>query len=158
MQQLIELLEENDVPEEADLIDQIDLDALLEANETTPDAVNFPLLNKFKRKSMIFSSLSLNGNILAFILQTTQEIEALQTNERSKNNLTLTKKQAIKDLKDRAELVMKPADKGRNVVVMTTDQYSQMCNRILKIRILSGFSGQIGKSSTRVQPIDLSSI
>lgn len=46
LQQLIELLEENDVPEETDLIDQIDLDALLEAIDTTPNAANFPLLNE----------------------------------------------------------------------------------------------------------------
>lgn len=64
-----------------------------------------------KRKSKNFCSLSLNGNILAFVLQTTQEIQALRTHESFKNNLTRTQKQSIKDLKDRAELLIKPADK-----------------------------------------------
>lgn len=72
---------------------------------------------------MNFPSLSLNGNILAFVLQTTQEIQALQIQEGPKNNLTRTQIQAIKDLKERTDLIIKPADKGGNVVVMTTDQY-----------------------------------
>lgn len=79
---------------------------------------------------MNFPSLFLNGNILAFVLPTTQEIQALQTHEGSKNNLTRNQKQAIKDPKDRADLVIKPVDKEGKMVIMTTDQYFQMCNHM----------------------------
>lgn len=48
LQQCIKLLEESDVSKEVDLIDQIDLNTLLEVEESTPDAKDFPLQNEFK--------------------------------------------------------------------------------------------------------------
>ncbi|CAH2282768.1 Hypothetical predicted protein, partial [Pelobates cultripes] len=47
-------------------------------------------------------------------------------------NLLRREQRALKTLQDDADIIIKPADKGGNIVVMDVDQYLDMAKRVLK--------------------------
>lgn len=51
-----------------------------------------------------------------------------------KSNLTTAQQQALQLLQTREGIVIKPADKGSNVVIMTDMNYVKICNKILSIK------------------------
>ncbi|CAH2307931.1 up-regulator of cell proliferation-like [Pelobates cultripes] len=50
----------------------------------------------------------------------------------SRENLLRREQRALKTLQDDADIIIKPADKGGNIVVMDVDQYLDMAKRVLK--------------------------
>ena len=48
-----------------------------------------------------------------------------------KSNLTKQERGALKSLKQNKDIVKLPADKGKAVVVMDTDQYTEQCEQLL---------------------------
>ncbi|XP_040196440.1 uncharacterized protein LOC120929221 [Rana temporaria] len=118
---LIQLLDENESSE--DLIDLSD--------EIEPEIELIPEPCKFRTKSQRFPNLQTSPAVWAFLKQTRKQIENLVIPKISDNNLSKKQQQALTELTSNSELVIKPSDKGGNVVVMTRIQYIKMCDKIL---------------------------
>lgn len=126
LEELMSLWEEGDTDGD-DLLDPYD-------PEVASLGVSFPPPASFKPKSTNFPNLSTNPNIWAFVQQVTNTIEGLNLNSSYPSNLTPALIKAIKSLQNHPELIIKPADKGGNVVVMDVPFYEQMCLDILNNR------------------------
>lgn len=90
-----------------------------------------PPPTSFKPKSRNFPNLSTNPNLWAFVQQVTTAIEGMNPTSSSPSNLSPALTKALKSLQNHPELVIKPADKGSNVVVMDVPFYEHMCHDIL---------------------------
>ncbi|XP_077344465.1 uncharacterized protein LOC143988608 [Lithobates pipiens] len=123
---LMELWEEGNT-------DDDDSEAISTPSLSVP-GVSFPPPPSFKCKSRAFPLLNANPNIWAFIQQTTIEIEKLSFHSPLSNNLSLQHRAAIKSLQKNTNLIIKPADKGGNLVIMEVVQYTSMCRNILSNR------------------------
>lgn len=120
---LISLLEDQ---ENKDLIDQVDIGALL--NEQTKTDMNITRgSSALKKKSNKFPSPSLNPNLGAFLAMTTQEIRRLKLKVPSQDTLSQMEEEALKTLTNQHQLTIKPSDNGGNIVVMNNSQYKTMC-------------------------------
>ncbi|XP_073448827.1 uncharacterized protein [Aquarana catesbeiana] len=86
---------------------------------------------KFKAKSQKFPNLQTCPAVWAFLKQTTKQIEGMQFPKRTINNLSLAQQSALKNLMEKEDLVIKPSDKGGNVVLMNREDYINMCLHIL---------------------------
>lgn len=81
----------------------------------------------FRPKSWTLPLQSNNHNIWAFVEQTTKENNKLDSHiSHNINNPSVDQKMAIKCLQNNALIIIKPADKGGNVVLMNTDDYETM--------------------------------
>lgn len=89
-----------------------------------------PLLNQ---NHEIFQ-LSTNPNIWAFVQQITTAIDNMDLVHSCPSNLSIAHNKAHKSLQNHQGLVIKPADKGGNVVVMDVSFYKHMCRDILENR------------------------
>lgn len=96
-----------------DLIDQIDLELLFDTNTLSLK----PDLSGLRNKSQFFPSVSLNSNVNLFLKQVTREVEDLTLSHNPSPNLTRNLHVAFNHLKSYTHLVIKPSDKGVNVVV-----------------------------------------
>lgn len=94
--------------------------------------VTFPPLQPFKPKSRNFTLLNTNPNIWALVQQVSQNIEKQKFQSSVDSNLTPTQLEAIKSLQNNLYIIIKPADKGGNLVIMNVEQYESMCRRILE--------------------------
>lgn len=65
------------------------------------------------------------------MLQVTKEIESSNWQQGSASNLSKNLKQALHNLSFNKNIVIKPSDKGGNLVIMDTDQYERMCYDII---------------------------
>lgn len=88
----------------------------------------------FRPKSRNFPSLGSNPNIWAFVQQVTQEVEEMKCQNFFTDNLSPRLWQALTSLQKNSELIIKPADKGGNLVVMDHTKYELLCLRIFKNR------------------------
>lgn len=79
----------------------------------------------------MFPLLHTNPKIWAFEQQTTKEIESINLETCNDTNLSKAQKQVIKSLQNNTDIIIKPADKGGNLVIMNTAQYETMYNDIL---------------------------
>lgn len=122
---LMELWEEGHTGDDAPLVPPME-------GVVVPGVVFLPPMS-FKFKSRAFPTLSNNPNIWAFVQQVTNEIDGFwqqtfqQSIKQSKRH-----RQAPKSLQHHSRLVVKPADKGGNVVVMYVEKYEIMCRHLLK--------------------------
>lgn len=92
--------------------------------------MSFTPPQSFKPKSRMFPLLNTNPNIWAFIQQTTKAIEDLNLTSQASSNLTLQQKAASKSLQTNSKIIIKPADKGGNLVIMEISQYETVCKNI----------------------------
>lgn len=86
-----------------------------------------PPPTSFKPKSQTFSTFSTNPNIWAFVEQMTNAIKDLDLSNLHSSNLSLAHRKAIKTLQNHPGLIIKPADKGRNIVVMDVLWHMRPC-------------------------------
>lgn len=93
--------------------------------------VAFPPPTSFKPKSRAFPTLSTNPNIWAFVQHITNEIDKIDFDNQFTNNLSKKQRQALTSLQNHPWLMVKPADKVGNVVVMNVETYERMCLDIL---------------------------
>ncbi|KAM5151821.1 cytochrome P450 2W1-like [Mantella aurantiaca] len=89
-----------------------------------------PTVSDLKTKSHRFPAIT-NPYLALFIRQTTSAINALKIPKNIPNNLTPTQNLALQHLQNNSSIVIKPSDKGGNVVIMDVQQYLDMCYRIL---------------------------
>ncbi|KAM9316803.1 leucine-rich repeat neuronal protein 4 [Gastrophryne carolinensis] len=89
-------------------------------------------IRAFRKPSTYFPPLSMNSSIKTFINLVTQDIEEVDTKGIRAENFSPAQKQALKELADNPDIVIKPADKGGNTVIMTKEQYEKMCYKILE--------------------------
>ncbi|XP_021361868.1 uncharacterized protein LOC110455809 [Mizuhopecten yessoensis] len=111
------------------------------ANDPDPDDVEdtpseespvAPLINPFKHKSKWNPPPSRVPALEAFISAVKEEVTAhLNHTQTTKDNLSPLERQALKSLKNNSDIVIKPADKGCEVVIMNRDDYIQEANRQL---------------------------
>lgn len=71
-----------------------------------------------------------NPQISAFLIAMVSEIGRM-TQSSHMSNLTVQQQQALTSLHRRQDTVIKPSDKGGNIVLMTQEQYETMCHNIL---------------------------
>lgn len=125
LKDIILLMQENQ--ELGDLDSSIlsqDIDTLMISSKTVP-------LKKYKPKSEAFPPLTLNPNIETFTRQVTKDLMKLKFCKNKNENLTPKLRKALKRLQKNKDLIVKPADKGGNIVVQDTKQYRNMCLKIL---------------------------
>ncbi|CAJ0955116.1 unnamed protein product [Ranitomeya imitator] len=78
-----------------------------------------------------FPPLNLYPNIELFVKMVSNELQKISSTLRN-DNLTKSQRKALKELKGLKQLVIKPADKGGNVVVWPTKQYEKEALRQLR--------------------------
>ena len=74
-----------------------------------------------------------NTNLLTYFELTASELnKTFQTTRPfSKSNMTKTEQEALQNLKDQKEIVIKPADKGGSIVIMDADVYTKKIEELL---------------------------
>ena len=86
--------------------------------------------HRYKEKSSWIPKPSKNTTLESFIDVVTNDVQtAASTNIPIHNNLTPAEKGAIQELKERDDIVIKPADKCSAVVVMDKVDYLEEANR-----------------------------
>lgn len=119
LRDLILLLDENDHS------DQIDTSSISEPLSDTSAP-----FGTFKCKSQCFPDLMTNPNIWSFLMGTVNDIKQMNIIPKP-HNLTPAQTKAISKLQNHPDLEIKPADKARNIVLMTKTQYEHMVMNIL---------------------------
>lgn len=94
-----------------------------------PPRVDFGTPQVYKLKSKSFPILQGNSNIWAFV---TKEIESTNWQTGPQSNLPKHQKQALKTLSSNKNIVVKPFDKGGNLIIMYVEQYEKMCYDIIQ--------------------------
>ncbi|XP_053576073.1 uncharacterized protein LOC128665863 [Bombina bombina] len=84
-----------------------------------------------KKKSTYMPSFSSIPNISVFVQNVSQELTQVQTTKIVNDNLTKSERRALKELINHQELVIKPADKGGNVVIHSQEYYIKEAMRQL---------------------------
>lgn len=110
-----------------DLIDQIDLDTLL--NDVGKSTQNPTTM--FTKASTKFPPSNTNPNVTIFLKQTIWNICKLPRTKCNPHNLTSEENKALNSLSKNIRIVVKPFDKGGNVVIMDNQDYILMCLNIL---------------------------
>lgn len=123
------LLEES---EPKDLIDNIDLEALLTGATTSGETA--PKKSSLKKISSLYPASSSNQGVSTFLKMNCQKIKNLKPTPPVSDNLTKNEKAALQNLLNKHEITMKTSDKGGNIVLMDNDKYSHMCMKILSNR------------------------
>lgn len=133
LKDVILLMQESEAlgPLDASILEQ-DVDTLLSRAKQIPsEGLSFP---KYKSKSQAFPPLGISPNIYLFTTQVTRELRKLQSKRKSyagKDNMTSELRKAIVALQKNTDIVIKPADKGGNTVVMDRPLYTEMGLKIL---------------------------
>lgn len=110
-----------------DLINEIDLEDILRRT-----GLVMPDITKLKKKSDSFSPPSVNPSITLFFNIVQNKLMSLAITQSQKFNLTVTPIQALKQLDLNKDIIIKPSDKGGNVVVMNVDFNRDLCLAILE--------------------------
>lgn len=119
--------------------------ALLEAQETDetdptegtdyptalPSNISELIKRKCKNKSDKFPSLKANPNLWMFVQQVVKEIGELKIKKQIPMNLKTDQMEALNNLEKNHSIVVKPSDKGGNIVLMDKAKYETMCLKIL---------------------------
>lgn len=108
------------------------LDDLMELWEEghTDKAESTP--REYKPKSQVFPALQGNPNIWAFTQPVTNEICQTKWRKTSQSNLTPAQQEAVLSLQQDHCIIIKPSDKGGNLIVMECNQYETMVMNLLK--------------------------
>lgn len=86
----------------------------------------FPPPQLFKPKSKNFPTLGNNPNIWAFVQQITKEVEEMTWSRSCPDNFSPPHRKALQSLQKNVDLIIKPADKGGNLVVMDCANYEHV--------------------------------
>lgn len=79
---------------------------------------------KYKPESK-WEPKNIDPNIYKYTEELRKELNKLEQHKKPKDNLTIEERNAIKTLKDNKKIIIKPADKGSGVVILTTEQYEE---------------------------------
>uniref|UniRef100_A0A8C5P7I8 Reverse transcriptase domain-containing protein n=1 Tax=Leptobrachium leishanense TaxID=445787 RepID=A0A8C5P7I8_9ANUR len=104
---------------------------LLEENSKETGDMGYPNL---KPKSLFTPQISDYSNIEMFCKLVCQEIEKIDDsaiNSSHNHNISKEEFQALKTLKEDDQITIKKADKGGNIVILSTEQYKNMVLKIL---------------------------
>lgn len=88
----------------------------------------------FKPESQSFPPLNMHSSISTFTKQVSSELSQLSISFTNTSNLDPNLRGALKSLQTNPHIIIKPADKGGNIVIVDREQYAQMCLKILKNR------------------------
>lgn len=88
----------------------------------------------YKPKSRSFPVLKGNPNNWAFVLQVTKETEAINWKSGPPSNLSPNLKVALNSIRNNDDMIVKPSNKGGNIVIMDRLGYEKMCYDILQNR------------------------
>lgn len=100
-----------------------DLEKTQESNDEETTSLG---IKEYKKKSDVFPSLQISAHVKAFVTQVTKEIEILDLDTKLEDNLSPQLWKALNTLKNNKDILIKTADKGGNVGVVTDDQYRKM--------------------------------
>lgn len=89
-------------------------------------------VKKYKPKSEAFPPLTKNPNVETFTRQVTKDLKRLKYRNKKDQNLTPRQRKALTRLQNNKDIIIKPADKGGNVVVQDLKQYKEICQKILR--------------------------
>lgn len=92
----------------------------------------FNLPKSYKPKSKCFSILQGIPNIWAFVIQVTKEIEITNWRLGPNPKLAFHLKRALKSLKTNKNIIVKPSDKGENLVITDTESCESICYDIIR--------------------------
>lgn len=123
---LIQLLDENE--SSGDLTESTSEEEELDS-EVAPEPW------KFKVKSQKFPNLQTCPAVWAFLKQTKKQTENFLFSRHIEENLSQVQQQALQNIVQNYQIIVKPSDKGGNVVVMDKIQYIDMCNKILSNQV-----------------------
>uniref|UniRef100_A0A8C5LWU5 Reverse transcriptase domain-containing protein n=1 Tax=Leptobrachium leishanense TaxID=445787 RepID=A0A8C5LWU5_9ANUR len=84
-----------------------------------------------KNKSMFYPKHMISDPIRAFESLVLNEIERIPEVSHKKKNLTKKRKRRPTEFKDNKEIIIKPADKERGIVIMSPDNYRKESVRLL---------------------------
>lgn len=137
LEELMELWEEGNI-DQTNLVEAENLDRVsVSPSPTSPllssTSVTFTRKD-YKSKSRTFPDLQGNPNIWAFTKQVTQEIGQTKWKDLSQSNLTANQRIALSSLQQNKNIIIKPSDKGGNLVVMDVNQYEHMVLALLQNR------------------------
>ncbi|XP_073460898.1 uncharacterized protein [Aquarana catesbeiana] len=85
-----------------------------------------------KNKSTLYPSPSSNPNAAAFLKLVSTDINRMKNFPHPYSNFSRDERLALEALSRNHDVVIKPSDKGGNVVVMDSAQYTEMCMDILQ--------------------------
>uniref|UniRef100_A0A8C5WJC8 Reverse transcriptase domain-containing protein n=1 Tax=Leptobrachium leishanense TaxID=445787 RepID=A0A8C5WJC8_9ANUR len=83
-----------------------------------------------KEKSTFFPKSMISSEITTFEQMILSDLEKME-HKKSKDNLTQQERKALRELTQDDDIVIKPADKGGGVVIMTAEYYKNEAMRIL---------------------------
>lgn len=106
-----------------------DLGECIKVIYTTPESESLPL----RKKSTKFPQLQSFPHQLAFQQKMTEDIEKLNFSN-SDQNLSIAQSEALRQLASLDKVVIKPSDKGVNIVLMDSKDYEKMCLDLLQNR------------------------
>lgn len=98
-----------------------------------------------------FPQLQTCPAVWAFLKQTMKIIENLSFPRHITGSLTQVQQSALTSIIQNDQIIVKPADKGVNVVVMYRNQHKQMCETILNHEWYQQVSGDLLISAILVQ-------
>lgn len=101
------------------------------SDEEEPEIEISPEPSKFKAKSQKYPNLKTCPAVWAFLKQTKKQIEDLEFPSCTEDNLSQAQQVALTNIMHNGDIIVKPSDKGGNVVVMDKTQYITMCLKIL---------------------------
>ncbi|CAH2219836.1 Hypothetical predicted protein, partial [Pelobates cultripes] len=97
------------------------LDSLLAEND-----VSRPLTD-FKPQSYFTPNFADTPHVDLFVQISLNELETTVNQGSTTSNLSFMERKALKDLQQQTEIIIKPADKGGNIVLMNRSEYVAMC-------------------------------
>lgn len=100
----------------------------MEVVYTTPESEPLP----FRGKSTKFPQLQNFPHLLAFLQKVTDDVNKLTFTIDPDSNLSLEQTRALRELASIKTLVIKPSDKGGNIVLMDSKQYEAMYLDLLR--------------------------
>lgn len=75
---------------------------------------------------------STNSNAATFLRLINNDFEKLKIKTCKNKNLDAQEIKAHEQLSSNDQITIKPADKGGNIVILDNEDYTTMCNKILK--------------------------
>uniref|UniRef100_A0A8C5PUJ4 Reverse transcriptase domain-containing protein n=1 Tax=Leptobrachium leishanense TaxID=445787 RepID=A0A8C5PUJ4_9ANUR len=98
----------------------------IERNET----IHLYTHTNLKEKSTFFPKSMISSEITTFEQMVLSDLEKME-HKKSRDNLTHQERKALRELMQDNDIVIKPADKGGGIVIMTADYYNNEAMRIL---------------------------
>lgn len=89
------------------------------------------VIPEYKNKSQSFPPLQCNIHIWSFVQKKFHDIRSLPDLPTASNNLTQFQHTALQNLTKNYSIIIKPSDKGGNMVIMDRPKYIKMCMDII---------------------------